>query len=93
MERIYSRKRFKIPKLKRISKLKISLFLIILGLLIFFILIIVTIYPIFEADCKSKAESIAINITSSEINNLMKNYNYDDLVYIERDENRGNCDG
>ena len=100
MDKIYSRKRLKIPSFKGYfnsnkdknsksllkRKLKISLFLIIFGLLIIFIVLFYTLYPIFENKCKAKAESIAISISTNEINELMKNYNYDDLVYIQRED-------
>ena len=88
MDRIYSRKRLKIPKLKKFARLKISVCLVILGLFIFLVGFIISIYPIFEENCKSKAKSIAIDITSDEINSLMNNYDYDDLVYIQRDGER-----
>ena len=53
----------------------------------FFIQFIVSIYPIFQESCKSKAQTLGTEITSSEVNNVMKNYDYNDLVYIERTEN------
>lgn len=90
MEKIYSRKRLKIPKPKKFSKIKLSFSLIFLGLLLFFIQFIIYIYPIFEQTCKNEAESIGIDITSDEVNKVMTNYDYDDLVYIERGENRRN---
>ena len=90
MERIYSRKRLKIPKPKKFTKIKMFLSLVILGLLLFVIGFIISVYPIFEESCKSKAESLATDITSKEVNKVMSNFDYDDLVYIERGDTRRN---
>ena len=88
MEKIYSRRRLKIKKLTGIKKIKFAIIFIILGLFLFFIKFLNIVYPIFEEACKSKAESLGANITTSEINKIMSNYDYNDLVYIERTEGR-----
>ena len=88
MEKIYSRKRLKFSKLKKWTKIKMSLMLIILGLLVFLIQFFISVYPIFEETCKSKAETIGSEITSQEVNKVMNNYDYNDLVYIERSDIR-----
>ena len=90
MERIYSRRRLKIPKPKKLTKFKVAFGLAFLGLLLFIIGFIISVYPIFEEACKNKAESIGTDITSQEVNNVMTNFDYDDLVYVERGENRRN---
>lgn len=88
MEKIYSRKRLKIPKPKKLTKIKLAICLILLGLLFVIIQFIVYVYPIFEETCKNKAQSIGEGITSDEITKVMSNYDYNDLVDIERDPNR-----
>ena len=65
-----------------------SLMLIILGLLVFLIQFFISVYPIVEETCKSKAETIGSEITSQEVNKVMNNYDYNDLVYIERSDIR-----
>lgn len=90
MERIYSRKRLKIPKPKKVTKIKVFFCLVLLGLLLLVIGFIIYVYPTFEEACKNKAESLGTNITSKEVNKVMRNFDYDDLVYIERDETRRN---
>lgn len=89
MERIYSRKRLKVPKLTIFTKFKLAFCLILIGLLLFFIQFIISVYPIFEETCKSKAETLGADITSREVNKIMTNYDYDDLIYIERVNERG----
>ena len=86
MEKIYSRKRLKFSKPKKKAKIKIAFVLIILGLLLFFVQFAISVYPIFEESCKSKAETIGTEITSKEVNKVMTNYDYNDLVYIERSD-------
>lgn len=88
MEKIYSRKRLKILKTKKTTKFKMAFMFIILGLFIFLIQFVITIYPIFEETCRSKAQTLGTEITTDEVNRVMTNYDYNDLVYIERSETR-----
>ena len=46
-----------------------------------------SINPIFEALCSKEAKSIATLISNEEATNVMKNYNYDDMIFIEKDSN------
>ena len=86
MDIIYSRKKIKFNKPSKKQKLK--LFIVALVFIIF-ILILVYInaaYPIFIATCKSKANSMAVNIVNEEVQKIIKDYNYNDLVNIEKNE-------
>jgi len=94
MDKIYSRKRIKIPKInvlyskkgsnKNIGKVtKISTVLIIAFL--FAHIMIDTIYPLFDTLCAKEAESIATLISNEQATNVMKNYSYDDIMKIEKD--------
>lgn len=85
MEKIYSRKIIKIPKLNKIKKIKLTVFLIFCIILTLAMMFLLAAYPIFEASCKNRAGAIAINITSSEVNKVMSNYQYEDLVQVEKD--------
>ena len=85
MEKIYSRKTIKIPKLNKIKKIKLTVFLIFCIILTLAMMFLLAAYPIFEASCKNRAGAIAINITSSEVNKVMSNYQYEDLVQVEKD--------
>lgn len=84
MEKIYSRKRIKIPEFKKFSRIKLFFILIIIAFFIGILLFILAAYPIFESSCKNKAGAVAINITSSEVNKVMKNYEYEDLIQVEK---------
>ena len=89
MDYIYSRNRFKLPKLKKNNKkenLKLALLAFIIIAFILVITYIYTSYPIFVATCKTKANSVATNIVNDEVNKVMSLYNYEDLVSVEKDD-------
>lgn len=92
LDKIYSRPRIKLFKHKfkpkrssqKINKIIINLFVIFI---IIFLISLKIIYPIIEESCISSCESIASNILSEEVNNVMLEYDYNDLVTIEKNEN------
>ena len=79
MDKIYSRKRFKIG-----IKYKI-----LISILLIIILIVVTlnnvIYPLFSKKCIYKAQVLVTQIANGETEKIMKNYTYKDLIHIEED--------
>lgn len=87
MEKIYSRKRIRIPKFNKIQKFKFLVGIGIVGILISILMFILAAYPIFEASCKNKAGALAIKITSNEVMKVMSDYQYEDLVQVEKDIN------
>ena len=105
MHKIYSRFRFRIPKIRKISRLpntpKIKkcglpkgspLIKTIFILIIAFstaLLILNAIEPIFKALCEEKAKSIATIVSNQQATEVIKKYSYDDLFSIQRD-NDGN---
>ena len=95
-QKIFSRNRIKIPgvvSIKRGNNKNISKILTIVA--IFSIAIIVlnvvikSINPILEEQCKTMAKSIATKISNNEATKVMEQYEYEDFVKIERD-NEGN---
>lgn len=85
MEKIYSRRKIKIPNFKKINKVKLLLIAVLLIIIISIVTFSLAAYPIFESSCKNKAGAIAINITSNQVNKVMSNYEYEDLVQVEKD--------
>ena len=89
LNKIYSRPRIRFPNngfKTRDKKQKIKL-LILWILIIFFVIFIITFkaaYPIFLSSCERQAASSAISILNDEVNKAMINYDYDDLVNIEK---------
>ena len=92
MDKIYSRKRIKLPEFKKKIPHKKKKFraLISWGIFIIGICIIWFIaesYPIFVASCKTAAGSKAVKILNEEVENVMNYYTYNDLMKIEKDAN------
>lgn len=84
MEKIYSRKRIQFPKINKVKLFALIIIIAIAGIILSFL---VAAYPIFEASCENKASAIAINVASEEVNKVMVDYEYEDLVSIERSSN------
>lgn len=49
------------------------------------VFVIKSAYPIFVASCRNSAGSLAINILNQEVHEVMLQYNYNDLVNIQKD--------
>lgn len=91
MDKIYSRKRIKIPELTK-QQNKILRKTIKTGIIfIIAVFILVTVYksskPVFEKLCIDRAKSVATIISNEQATNVMKDYEYDKLVTIHRDNN------
>lgn len=96
MDRIYSRKRIKLPKIKinfgkkgdsstkRAKRVNVIVIAIIAIAVASFI--IKTIEPILEKQCIVKAKSIATKISNEQATAVMKNYKYEDLCTVVNDE-------
>lgn len=95
MDKIYSRKRIKIPQTKYRKKDKKTRFWYFNILILFIVIIIIgdigyfiyASYPIFKASCETAAASRATSIVTDEVQNVMADYTYTDLMHIEKDNN------
>lgn len=94
MDTIYSRKRIKLPKMifkkfnssnSHNSKKTIKFVTIVVIAIATFSMVIRSIEPIFETICKDKAKSIATIICNEESTKIVQNYQYEDLVTIDKD--------
>ena len=89
MDKIYSRKRIKIPNLKK-QENKILRKTIKTGIiLIIAVFISITVYnsskPIFEKLCLDRAKNLATQISNQQATKVMEDYEYDQLVTIHKD--------
>ena len=99
MHKIYSRIRFRIPKMPNVSRVKrrglpngsplIKMILILTIAFMTALFILHAIEPIFRSLCEEKAKSIATIVSNEQAIEVVKQYSYNDLFYIERD-NDGN---
>ena len=101
MHKIYSRRRFLIPRIKhnkslgkiknrenRHNKVKQKILKILIILIIAFSIVNLVsqaVQPVFDTLCKDEARSIATKITNEEATNVMKQFRYEDLFSIEKD--------
>ena len=92
MAKIYSRPRIKLPKAcingDKINKNKL---LNLLEIIIIFCIaggvskyILDAVNPIFDTLCEAKSKSMATMILNEQTNNVMKQYSYEDIFTIER---------
>lgn len=95
IEKIYSRNRFKFPKMKKENKVlnrlnndktrkivKIAAVLLIAFMVVEYV--IKTVEPIIDIQCSSMAKSIATKVSNEQATNVMKDYKYDDFVNIDK---------
>ena len=93
MDKIYSRKRIKIPKIKegylknKNAKKVFSIFIIILTAIITFYSIYKVIGPVFEGLCIEKTRELGTSIINNSSNKVLDNIEYKDIVKIEKDGN------
>ena len=78
-EKIYSRRRIKKKKASRVWSI---LLISILALIVFFLY---SAYPIFKSSCENEAKASAIRIMHYSANEIIKEYEYNDLVNISKD--------
>ena len=90
MYKIYSRRRFIFTDNKNERKYVRKTFKVFLIMLIafnVFYIAMTSVTPIFNTLCKDRAKSIATIITNEQATKVMKEYSYEELFTIEKDEN------
>ena len=95
-DKIYSRKRIRIFKIKRIQNNqnscknnRIKKVFIVCGIAIITALIIINqLNPVFNAICSERAKALATEIINMESSMAFRDINYEDLVNIVKDTER-----
>lgn len=92
--KIYSRPRIKVPKIivnrkNRKNNKSMKIFIISIISISTVKIVLDAIFPIFDELCEEEAKSIATIVSNEEVTSIMKDYNYDELFTIEKD-NEGN---
>lgn len=87
MDKIYSRKRIRIPSFKKrkYNKITFIIFTILIIIIVSVCVFIFMSYPILIASCKTAASSKANNIVFEKVKEVMDCYTYNDLIDIEKD--------
>lgn len=102
MDKIYSRKRIKLPNYKLFTNnakqpdskniIKVLKMVCIISIAIVTANIIIqSISPIIDKQCINIAKSIATKISNEQATIVMSKYKYDDLCTITKDNNRKYC--
>ena len=102
MDKIYSRRRIKLPKFnflyknlkppdynKIIKVIKITCIMIIASITAYIIMQATS--PIINKQCINMAKSIATKISNEQATVVMSKYKYDDLCNVSKDTNRKYC--
>ncbi len=96
MDKIYSRKRIKVPNVKLFrkrgffrKKVAVEIILVLCIAVITFYMVFKAIVPIMDAVCKDAAKAKATMVSNDVATDVMKKYTYDDFVSIYKD-NQGN---
>ena len=91
MDKIYSRKRIKIPKIQNFQQnnkaTKLFKIIAILGIAIITLYMTTrAISPLFDNLCSQKAMNIAINVMNDKTREILKKYNYENVIKITKNE-------
>lgn len=84
-DKLYSRPRIKLPNLREFKSVKAFLLIIFFTIIIGVIAFLRMAFPVFKSTCETSASSKGIKIINTEVNQVMKNYSYNDLISIEKD--------
>ncbi len=94
MDKIYSRRRIKIPNIrKKIENKKMKKIIILFTIFIIGIItakfILSAIIPIVDKECRDICKIIATKVSNEQATKVMNNYKYDDMTVITKDS-KGN---
>ena len=78
MDIIYSRRKIKFKRPSKKEKLKLLFLALVFLILSSVVWFLNAAYPIFIGSCRTKANSMAINMVNEEVNRAVKNYKYND---------------
>lgn len=86
-DKLYSRWRIKIPKLRELNSVKAILLIMFFSIMISVGMFLKSAYPVFKASCETAASSKGNKIINDEVYKVMQNYTYNDLITIDKDIN------
>lgn len=87
VDKLYSRWRIKIPDFRKLNSVKAILLIMFFSIMVSVGLFLKSAYPVFKASCETAASSKGNKIINDEVNKVMKNYTYNDLITIDKDTN------
>ncbi len=84
---LYSRKKIRLPNFRELNSVKAILLIMFATIIISVGLFLKAAYPVFKATCETAASSKGVKIINEEVNKVMRNYSYDNLISVEKDQN------
>lgn len=86
-DKLYSRWRIKLPKLRELKSVKAVLLIMFFSIVVSIAMFLKSAYPVFKSSCETAASSKGNKIINDEVNKVMQNYTYNDLITIDKDIN------
>lgn len=83
---LYSRKKVRLPNFRELNSVKALLLIMFASIIFSIALFLKAAYPVFKASCETAASSKGVTIINEEVNKVMRNYSYDNLISVEKDQ-------
>lgn len=71
--------------LREVKSFKVVLLILTLSIIISISIFLKRAYPVFKSSCETAASSKGVKIINDEVNKVMKDYTYDEIINIEKD--------
>lgn len=84
---LYSRKKIRLPNFRELNSVKALLLIMFATIILSIGIFLKAAYPVFKASCETAASSKGVTIINEEVNKVMRNYSYDNLISVEKDQN------
>lgn len=84
---LYSRKKIKLPNFRELTSVKAILLIMFATIILSIVLFLKSAYPVFKASCETAAASKGVTIINEEVNKVMRDYSYNNLISLEKDQN------
>lgn len=83
---LYSRKKIRLPNFRELNSVKVLLLIMFATIILSIALFLKSAYPVFKASCETAASSKGVTIINEEVNKVMRNYSYENLISVEKDQ-------
>lgn len=85
VDKLYSRPKIRLPNFRKLNSVKTILLILFFSIIIFIVVFLRMAYPVFKGTCETAAASKGNKIINDEVNKVMKNYTYNNLINFQKD--------
>lgn len=85
VDKLYSRPKIRLPNFRKLNSVKTILLILFFSIIIFIVVFLRMAYPVFKGTCETAAASKGNKIINDEVNKVMKNYTYNNLITFQKD--------